>query len=343
MKTVPLKEAVGMVIGHDMTQILPGEDKGAAFKKGHIIQEEDIPRLLNMGKENIYVFEMKRNEIHENEAAVRMAEAARGKGIILTEPEEGKVSLIAKYTGLLKVKHKALKKINNYDRAMFASSHTNQRIEKGQLLAGTRIIPLLIDENTILEIENISRVNKPVIQVKPFKDLKVGLVITGNEVYKGRIKDKFAPVLEEKFDELGSEIKEKLYSKDDSTMIADSINKLIDKGMNFIAVTGGMSVDPDDVTPKGISRSGAEIITYGAPILPGAMFLLAYHGEIPVVGLPGCVLYYKRTVFDLVVPRLAAGERLSKNDINSLGHGGLCLNCRICTYPNCGFGKGGLN
>lgn len=343
MKSVPLKEAVGMVIGHDMTEIIPGESKDAAFRKGHIIKEEDIPRLLKMGKENIYMIDMNASDVHENEAAIRMAEAASGQGIILSDPKEGKVSLKAEYPGLLKVNYEALHKINSIDRVIFSTLHTNQEATENQLLAGTRVIPLVIDEAKIEEVEKICKDNYPIIKISPFQELKVGMVITGNEVYYKRIEDQFGPVIKSKVSELGCAVMNKIYSKDDSKMISESINQLIEEGAELITVTGGMSVDPDDVTPTGIRESGANIISYGAPTLPGAMFLLAYYGEIPVVGLPGCVMYSKRTIFDLVVPRLVAGEKVQKEDIIGLGHGGLCLDCEFCTYPNCGFGKGGLS
>lgn len=342
MKLVPLKKAVGMVIGHDMTEIIPGKSKGAAFRKGHVVREEDIPRLLNMGKEHIYALEMNENHVHENEAAERMAKAACGGGIIMSEPKEGKVSLKAKHFGLLKVNYKALHKINSIDKIMFATLHTNQKVFEDELLAGTRIIPLVIAEEKIREVEKICKDNYPIIKVEPFKELKVGIVTTGNEVYYKRIEDEFGPVIKRKVSELGCSVMEQIYSKDNKEMIAQSIKQLIKKGVDLIAVTGGMSVDPDDVTPAGISESGADVISYGAPTLPGAMFLLAYHGEIPVVGLPGCVMYCGTTIFDLVVPRLVAGEKVQRDDIISLGHGGMCLSCEICQYPNCGFGKGGL-
>lgn len=342
MKTVPVRQAIGMVLGHDLTEIIPGKCKHAAFKKGHIIEEEDIPRLLNMGKDNVFIMELKEGMLHENEAAIRMAKAGAGDGISLTQPNEGKVNLIANYKGLLKINYKALEEINNIDQLMFATLHTNQVINEGTMVAGTKIIPLVLEEEKIKEVERICSENYPIACVKPFRKLRVGIVTTGNEVFYKRIEDKFGCVIERKFNELGCEIVEQIFSKDDSEMIADSIKKLLDKGADLITVTGGMSVDPDDVTPLGIKKSGAEIISYGAPTTPGAMFLLSYLGCVPIVGLPACVMYSKETIFDLIIPRLVAGEKVLKKDIVSLGHGGLCRGCDICVFPNCGFGKGGL-
>lgn len=342
MKVIPVEQAVGMILGHDMTEIIPGKHKGAAFKKGHIITKEDIPKLLSMGKENIYVFELKDGYLHENDAAIRMARAGAGEGIKLTEPAEGKVNLVAENTGILKINYKALEEINDIDEIMFATLHTNQIVKKDTVVAGTRIIPLSIDENKIEHVENICSSGQPIVTIEPLRSMKVGIVTTGNEVFYGRIKDQFGPVIKKKVDELNCTVINQYFSKDDSDMIADLIRTLIDEGADIITVTGGMSVDPDDVTPLGIKKAGAEIISYGAPVLPGAMFLLAYINKIPVVGLPGCVMYSKRTIFDLIVPRLVAGERISKKDITVLGHGGMCNNCDVCTFPNCGFGKGGL-
>lgn len=343
MEMVSVKEAVGMVLGHDLTEIIPGKCKHAAFKKGHIIEEKDIPRLLNMGKDNIYILELKEGILHENEAAIRMAKAGAGEGISLTQPNEGKVNLISNYRGILKINYKALDQINNIDQLIFATLHTNQVINDGVMLAGTKIIPLTLEEEKIKDVERICKDNYPIACVKPLKKLKIGIVTTGNEVFYRRIEDKFGCVIESKFNELGCSIIEQVLSKDDSDMIADSIKYLIDKGADLITVTGGMSVDPDGVTPLGIRKSGAQIISYGAPIIPGAMFLLSYLGSIPIVGIPACVMYSKETIFDLIIPRLVAGERVIKKDIVSLGHGGLCRGCDVCTFPNCGFGKGGLS
>lgn len=340
VKVVPVMEAVGTVLCHDITQIIPGKVKGRAFKKGHIVQAEDIPRLLDIGKENLYVWDLEDGFLHENDAALRIAKAAIGPGINFSEPNEGKVNLNAAQRGLLKVNVNALRQLNLMDDVMFATLHNNQVVDQGKLLAGTRIIPLVIDTDKIQKVEEIFRINYPMMEIKPFKSCKVGVVTTGSEVYHGRIKDKFGPVIREKMQQLGSEVIDQILVSDSVEMIVAAINQLLEAGADFIAVTGGMSVDPDDVSPAGIRAAGGEIITYGAPTLPGAMFMLAYIGNVPVVGLPGCVMYHRSSIFDLVVPRILAGERLTRQDIADLGHGGLCLNCKECRYPDCAFGKG---
>jgi molybdenum cofactor synthesis domain-containing protein len=342
MKLIRVEEAEGMILAHDMTEIIPGKSKSAAFKKGHVLQKEDIPRLLKMGKEHIGIIEFKEGDIHENDAAIRMATAAAGPEIELTEPSEGKVNLVAKKRGLLKVNYKALYEINSIDEITMATLHTNMIIEQGTVVGGTRIIPLLTDVQKIVKMETICKENAPIVQILPMRKLKIGIVTTGSEVYHKRIPDKFGPVLEKKFKDLDCEIMRQVIANDDADMISEYINQLIEEGADFIACTGGMSVDPDDVTPLGIRNTGASVISYGAPTLPGSMFLLAYKEDTPIVGLPGCVMYSKRTIFDLTVPRLVAGERLTREDIIQLGHGGLCSSCEICTFPNCGFGKGGL-
>lgn len=339
MKSVPVEEALGMVLCHDLTKIIPGEFKGVAFKKGHIITEEDIPKMLDMGKKNIYVWEMQEGILHEDEAGERMAKVAAGKEIVFSEPAEGKVSLLANCKGLLKVNYTALEKINVLDEAMIATLHTDIIVEKGTVVAGTRIIPLFIDKLKIEQVEKICKDEGPIIWVEPLKNMKVGIITTGSEVYTGRITDKFGPVIRNKIEEVGSEVIKQILVSDDVTMIVDAVNELLELGVEMIIVTGGMSVDPDDVTPAGIRESGAEIISYGAPVLPGAMFLIAYKNDIPILGLPGCVMYNKTTVFDLILPRIIAGERIKRSDITKLGHGGLCLNCKVCTFPACSFGK----
>lgn len=340
MKIVPVQEAVGMVLCHDITQIIPGKFKGRAFKKGHIVKKEDIPKLLDIGKANLYVWDVSEGVLHEDDAAKRIAGVAAGQGITLTEPKEGKVSLVAADTGLLKINTDLLYQINEIEEVMFATIHSNQVVGKDKVVAGTRIIPLVIAEGKIQKIEEICTGNStPLVEVKPLRHLQVGVVTTGSEVYHGRIKDKFGPVIVNKLASWGSSVLRQIFVPDSKEMIVDAIKTLIQEGADMIAVTGGMSVDPDDVTPAGIKQAGGRIVSYGAPILPGAMFLMAYIGEIPVVGLPGCVMYSRTSIFDLIAPRLLAGEEITRRDIVVLGHGGLCVQCQECHYPDCGFGK----
>lgn len=338
MKEVTVENAIGTVLAHDLTQIIPGEYKGPKFKKGHIITEEDIPVLLSMGKKHLYVLEKDDTDVHENEAAYRIASKAAGEGIHLTEPHEGKIELIADMDGLLKIDRERLYQLVAQDEIMFASIHDNIVVRKGEKLAGTRIIPLFVAEEIMQKAEAILA-DGPIIEIIPLKEMRVGVVTTGSEVYSGLIEDAFGPVLVRKFGALGSKVEKQLFADDDDEMIADCIKQLIDDGMDIIGITGGMSVDPDDRTPSGIRKAGGEVISYGAPVLPGAMFMLSYIGDVPVVGLPGCVMYSRTSIFDLIVPRLLAGEKITKADINKLAVGGLCLNCEVCTYPICGFGK----
>ncbi len=336
MKTVLVEEAVGTVLAHDLTQIIPGEFKGSRFKKGHVIAQEDIPVLLSMGKKHLYVIDPAADDVHEEEAARRIATAAAGEDITLVEKGEGKVELHAAVDGLLKIDTDALENLIDDDAVMFAAIHQNVVVRQGELLAGTRVIPLFVKESVVARAESIG----VFIRVVPLRSMRVGLVTTGSEIYHGLIQDKFGDVLRRKFASYGSTVIEQLFADDDDQMIADCIRRLKQAGAELIAVTGGMSVDPDDRTPAGIRCAGVKIETYGAPVLPGAMFLLGYLDEVPVVGLPGCVMYHGTSVFDLVVPRLLAGEHVTRRDIKKLGHGGLCRNCATCTYPNCGFGKG---
>lgn len=338
MKEVLVYDAVGMVLAHDLTQIIPGEFKGSKFKKGHVIRPEDIEVMLSMGKRHLFVVDKEETDVHEDEAAMRIAAAAAGKGIRLVAPGEGKIELVAEYDGLLKINTAMLSQLIDQDEIMFASIHENQLVKKGQKVAGTRVIPLFVNESIVTGAEKVLQHGK-LVEILPLIKLKVGLVTTGSEVYTGKIQDAFGPVLRRKFGELGSEVVNQLFADDDEDMIADCIKQLIAEGADMIGVTGGMSVDPDDKTPTGIRKAGGHIITYGAPVLPGAMFMLAYIGNVPVVGLPGCVMYSRVSIFDLIVPRILAGEIPTRTDIKKLAHGGLCQNCEVCTYPNCGFGK----
>jgi molybdenum cofactor synthesis domain-containing protein len=343
MQELSVHDAIGTVLCHDITQIIPGQCKKALFRKGHIIQPEDVERLRDVGKEHLYVFDLAQGLVHEEEAALRMARAVSGPGIVLGAPAEGKVTLSAGTDGLLQVDTERLRALNGLDDVVMATLHSNQTVHKGQNLAGVHITPLVMPDATLRSAEALCAPGLgvgPLIQVRPLRPHKVGVVTTGSEVYKGRIKDGFGPVLREKFARLGSQMFRQMLVSDDEDMTVKAIEALLALGADFLVVTGGMSVDPDDRTPAAIRAAGAEIVCYGAPVLPGAMFLLGYLGSVPIVGLPGCVMYFKSSIFDLVVPRLLAGDRLSRSDIAALGHGGYCSACAECRFPMCPFGKG---
>ena len=326
---------------HDITRIVRGESKGPVFRKGHVVQPEDIPVLLSVGKDHLFVWENDETMLHEDEAAEILCRMCRGENIERTEAKEGKIELIAGCDGLLKINEDALRRVNSFGQMMIASRHGNFPVKKGDKLAGTRIIPLVIEKEKMEQVEREAG-DSPILNVLPLQKKKVGIVTTGNEVFHGRIEDTFTPVVMDKVKEYDAEIAGHEYSDDQAVHIEDAIRRLLDAGADMILCTGGMSVDPDDRTPLAIRTVCGEVVTYGAPVLPGAMFLLAYYGEkqMPVMGLPGCVMYARRTIFDLVLPRIVAGEILTTEDFDRLGQGGLCLDCDICTYPNCGFGKG---
>lgn len=343
MRELPVADAVGTVLCHDITRIIPGERpdrcKGALFRKGHVVRPEDVEPLLSIGKEHLYVFDLAEGLVHEEEAAARIARAVSGPGVLCGAPGEGKVTLSAGADGLLKVDAERLRALNSLDDVVLATLHTNQPVKRGQNLAGVHITPLVMEEAKVRRAEELCQA-APLVEVRPFMPRKVGVVTTGSEVFKGRIKDGFGPVLREKFARLGSQVFRQVLVSDDEDMTVKALEALLALGADFLVVTGGMSVDPDDRTPSAIRRAGADVVCYGAPVLPGAMFLLGYLGQVPILGLPGCVMYFKSSIFDLVVPRLLAGDRLSRSDIAALGHGGYCSACAECRFPLCPFGKG---
>ena len=334
-------DAVGKALSHDITKIVPGEFKGPAFKKGHIITKEDIPEMLKLGKDRVYVLELDANDIHEDEAGIRLAKAAAGQGVSCSSPKESRVNLFAKTPGLLKVNVPALEEINDLTDVIFSTLPNNTPVEAGEMLAGTKVIPLVVKDVVIHAAEEICAKHNGIVHIVPYQTIDVGIIITGNEVYHGRIQDRFGPVLKQKIESMGSHVSTIEYAPDDQQIIAKSINNLINQGFGMILVSGGMSVDPDDVTPQGIQLSGATVEKYGSPILPGAMFMLAYHGDVPVLGVPACGMYFGITVLDLVLPRLLTGERMTRRDIVSFAHGGLCRGCSVCHYPRCSFGLAG--
>jgi len=339
-KTVPVDQAVGMVLPHDITEIVKDKFKGRAFKKGHIVRDEDIEHLKRLGKEHIFVLQLGPEEIHENEAAEILATALSGPGSMLSaEPVEGKIAIHAQCDGLLKINEEALYRFNLLGEVMCATLQTNTPVKKGENIAATRLIPLVSERSIIEQAVAIAREATPIIEVKELRHARAGLVITGNEVFSGRIKDKFEKVLRDKLAAIGSEVISVTFAPDDIDLIAVAINDSIDKGADLIITSGGMSVDPDDVTRMGIAKAGATDCFYGTPVLPGAMFLSGRIGKIPVLGLPACGMFHNITVFDLILPRILTGDTIGREEFARMGHGGLCRNCKRCQYPVCNFGK----
>ena len=323
MKQIRIEDSVGCILSHDVTKIVPGEFKGRLFKKGHVIREEDIPKLLDIGKEHIYVWKPKKGQLHENDAAIRVKDLVLGQGCYISEEiKEGKIDFFANTQGIVKINKDLLLKLNLLGEIIVSTIHNNTPVKKGEKIGATRVIPLIIDEKKILEAEKI--IKEKIISVEEIKPKKAVLITTGNEVYKGRIKDAFLPVMKEKLEYYGSEIVKQVILPDNKEMITENILKAIEEDkVDMIICTGGMSVDPDDVTPSAIKDCNGEIVTYGAPVLPGAMFLLAYYKNIPILGVPSCAMYSKRTIFDLVLPRILADEKLSFEDIARFGNGGM--------------------
>lgn len=342
MKLIRTEDAVGSVLCHDITQIIKDKSKGPVFRKGHVVVPEDIPVLLSVGKEHLYVWEKKEGILHEDEAALILRDLCKNENMLSDEPKEGKIELKASCDGLFKINGEALLAVNETPQMMIATRHGNTPVKAGDKLAGTRIIPLVIEDEKMQDVKKRALAvtgGKPILELKPYVHKKVGIVTTGSEVFKGRIRDTFTPVILEKLGEYDTEVIGHQVCDDDDRMTTGAINGFLKDGADLVICTGGMSVDPDDRTPLAIRNTGAEIVTYGAPVLPGAMFMLARLGSQCIVGLPGCVMYAKRTIFDLMLPRIMADDPITKKEIAALGEGGLCLSCSVCTYPNCGFGK----
>ena len=348
MKCIPVQDAVGCILYHDITEIVPGKIKGPSFRRGHVVAEADIPHLLRLGKEHVYVADNQdsaeakdRNSkslVHEDEAANRIATAIAGPGVVFGEPREGRINLKATHDGLLQINIPLLDRLNSIPDVTIATIHSNQAVVKGRMLAGTRVIPLSVPEGTVTAVEECCR-GEQVVQVLPYKDFQVGIVTTGSEVYLGRIQDGFGPVLRQKFADVSIPVLGQTIVPDTTVETVAAIEEMISSGATFIVVSGGMSVDPDDKTPAAIREVASEVICYGAPIFPGAMFMLAYKGTVPILGLPGCVMFHRASIFDILLPKLLAGVRITRQDIIRLAHGGLCEACGTCHYPVCGFGK----
>ena len=337
MKKIRVEDAVGMTLCHDMTAMRDGF-KGAAFKRGHVITEEDIPALLDIGKKAVFIWEENAGEIHEEDAALRMAAMAPVEGAHYTAPSEGKVLLMADTRGMFRVNTELLRKINSIGDITISTLRDHYPVEAGARLASMRIVPLVTKETQIEEAERLCK-NEKLLDLRPYSHKKVGVIITGSEIYTGRIKDKFEPVVRKKLENYPSEIIGVTICDDDLSMIESAARGYLDAGADMLFFTGGMSVDPDDLTPTAIRQLGAEVITHGVPSQPGNMTLVAYLGNVAILGIPGAAISLPTTIFDVLLPQLFTGDRLTKEDLVRLGDGGLCQLCKPCHYPNCTFGR----
>ena len=322
LKVIPVEEAIGLPLAHDITEIVPGKHKGPAFRRGHIVRKEDISKLLDVGKRNLYVMELDRDELHEEDAAQRLAKAAAGPNLKLVGPSEGRVNLVAEISGLLKIDSDLLYRLNSLGNLIMATLLSDRYVNEGDVVAGTRTIPVVVKEELIQRAETLCR-DHSIVRILPMPARRIHLIVTGSEVYTGRIQDGFEPVVRRKVAGFGSDLADKQVANDDPDQIAKLIQEAQRAGAEIILVSGGMSVDPDDKTPEGIRRSGATIESHGFPVLPGSMFLMAYLNDTPILGLSGCVLHDPFSAFDILLPRLLAGDKITRADIMAMGHGGL--------------------
>lgn len=337
MKKIRVENAVGMELCHDITEMKDGF-KGAAFKRGHIIRKEDIPHLLDLGKRTVFVWEENAGEVHEEDCARRMAAMAPVPGAHYTAPGEGKVLLMADARGMFRVNRELLRKINSIGDLTISTLPDHYPVEKGARLASMRIVPLVTQETQMICAEEMCKETR-LLDLLPYKLRKIGVIITGSEVYTGRIQDKFEPVVREKMRHYPAEIVGATICDDDLDMIVNAAKAHLENGADFLIFTGGMSVDPDDLTPAAIRRLGAKIVTHGVPAQPGNMTLVAYLGDITVLGVPGAAICLPTTIFDVLLPQIFAGEQITKEDLIRLGDGGLCQMCAECRWPNCSFGR----
>jgi hypothetical protein len=337
LKKVSVEKALGKILAHDITEIIPGQKKDVAFKRGKTIVKEDIDRLLDLGKRHLYVFEGTVKGVHEEDAGMRIAQSIAGENMELLPPKEGKVSIRSTVNGLFYVNDKHLYEMNRIKDVLLSTVPNRHPVKAGDVVAAAKTIPLYIHERELKKVERVAE--KGVISIRPFKPMKLSLVITGSEVASGRVKDG-SGVVEEKLKRYGVEVLEKKIVTDDVDLIKGAILNLFEGGADIVLTTAGLSVDPDDVTKEGIEATGAETLFYGTPVFPGAMFLVARLRGKYILGAPACVYYNNYTVLDIILPRIMAGERMHKNDMVKLAYGGLCLHCDECHYPRCFFGKG---
>ena len=341
MRKIKVQDAVGQVLCHDMTAILESGFKGVKFKRGHVITQEDIPALLDIGKEHVFVWEPEAGEVHEDDASIALTEAMCGENLTVSGPSEGKMQVNAACDGLFLLNRQGLQAINRVPDYTVACVPGYMPVVKGQKLCGARIVPLVTKQENVDEAVRIARENYPVMSVRPYRALKVGVVITGSEVYYGRIQDAFQPILTKKLEKFGAVQLGYTKCPDDLERIQQAIRDFLAQGAELILLTGGMSVDPDDLTPSAIRSTGAELVTQGFPMQPGNMLTIAYLGGTALVGVPGASMHSPVTSLEVFLPRIFAGVRIEKDEVANFGEGGFCMGCKNCTWPHCYFGFAG--
>ena len=337
MKKVKVQDAIGMTLCHDITAMVDGF-KGAAFKRGHVVTQEDIPRLLDIGKQHVFIWEENAGEIHEEDAARRLSQMTAVDGAHYGSISEGKIQLFADQDGMFRVDKALLAAVNRIGDITITTLPDHYPVKAGDRLASMRIVPLVTEERQIAEAEALCA-GKQLYDLRPFKPLKVGIIITGSEIYHGRIKDKFEHVARAKLAHYPAEILGVHVCDDELDMIVGAGRALLAEGAELLIFSGGMSVDPDDLTPSAIREMGAEIISYGVPSQPGNMTLVAYLDQAALLGVPGAAISRPTTMFDVLLPQIFCGDPLTKDDLIRLGEGGLCQMCDNCHFPNCTFGR----
>jgi hypothetical protein len=336
MKKVALKDAVGCRLGHDLTEINPEKMiKRRLFKRGHLILESDLNRLQDLGKNSIYVWQDDFNKVHEDEAAIVVAPLVAGENILF-DPEscEGKISFYAACDGVFKVDVDRLYRINSLEIPSLPTLHTNFPVTRDKQVAAFRIIPLTCERTLIEKIRTI--LDTPLLWVKPFHYRKAGVIVTGNEVFEGRIKDGFVSRFKQKLRNYHAEVIDSVILPDDRERISAAVKRFA-ATCDIIFVTGGTSVDPDDQTVAALADAGVVYQTKGNPIQPGNNFTVGYLAEVCVCAVPAATLYYRATALDVFLPRLLTGERIPKETFFKAGHGGLCHFCKQCHFPVCPF------
>ncbi len=338
MKKVKVEEAIGSILAHDITEIIPGRKKDVAFRKGKVIEEGDVGRLLDLGKRHLYVFDDVIEGVHEDEAGTRIARLFCRRYMEMAPPKEGKVVMKSKVNGLFYVDIEALYAVNRVKDIMVSSLPNRYPVKAGDSIATFRIVPLYFKEKALARFEKAFR-GRRVIRIAPFRKVSVGIIATGSEVYEGRVPDR-SDIVDKKLGYYGASVIGRKVVTDDIDMISDAILEFVEKGADVVITTAGLSVDPDDVTKEGIEATGARTIFYGTPIAPGAMFLAARLGKTYILGAPACVYFNRYTALDIVLARILAGETVRRSDVTSLAYGGMCMQCDVCHYPACYFGKG---
>ncbi|MCC6315368.1 MAG: molybdopterin-binding protein [Thermomicrobiales bacterium] len=289
------------------------------FAKGHRLTAEDAATLAELD-EPIHAVQLEPGEIHEDQAALRLAAAVAGPGLERRGPSQSRYNLVAAHKGQVRVDVDRLRAINRVPGMAVFTLHNRVATVPGKVVTGVKITPVATPESALVAAERIAA-GEPIVQVAPFQPLVVGVI--SSEGMSDRVRQRFRDIVTRKMGWYGARVLRFVEVPPEADAVGEAVAALRADGADVILSAGGNTIDPLDPALAALQRMGAEMVRFGAPVHPGSMFWMAYLDETPVVNLASCGMYAKASVADLVLPTVMSGARVDIDELADLGYGGL--------------------